>query len=107
MTTCEVGVLVWPTQEELQDSGFKVLVSADKGDLSAGIYTTSGGKYHLTWSDGVANSWRQSHRLFSNAVAALAMLARCEESEWQLFGRPIDEEEFAKITRHFFREITE
>lgn len=100
----------WPTQEEADAPGFRVIASIRHGDLAAGIYVTdpqgAHNGFYLTWSDGVANSWRERHWTLHNALARVAMLAFCEVSGWELFAKQHDEAEFARVSRSFFREVT-
>jgi len=41
------------------------------------------GEYVLWWTDGVANDWEESYPALSLALARLAVLMRCGESDWE------------------------
>lgn len=102
-----IGSSVWPTEDEIAAPGFEVVVSCRKGDLAAGIYTTGDSWYRLTWSDGVANSWREKYSQLSFALARLAMLAFSEEADWELFARDQEEAEFLLRAKPFLQGCVE
>lgn len=40
-------------------------------------------EYELSWTDGVANDWKETYPLLSLALARFATLVACAENDWQ------------------------
>lgn len=56
-------------------------IGLDGGSCIAWI-RTDGESFFLSWTDGVANDWTEEFPDFSYALARLANLQYCAESDW-------------------------
>lgn len=63
------------------------------------------GKWVLYWTDCVANEWTESYDLLSHAVARLACITACAESDYSVSFAQTPEN-FEPVVDDFFRVAT-
>lgn len=74
------------------------------GDMAVTVTEQADGTATLWWADGVANEWLETHASTSLALARLAALVRCGESDWELGFTHGTERDFEFAANRFFGE---
>jgi hypothetical protein len=91
----------WPDEDAVQSVIFQFIVTADT-DSGVTVYTEPGDDgYFLTWTDFVANSWREHYDTLSAVFVRLAVLQRCGEKDWNLGFTAETPDEFATAADTF------
>ena len=63
------------------------------------------GRFSLYWTDYVANEWIETFKYMSQAIARLAILQACQESDW-VNGFASNPEKFSHDFNEFAAKVT-
>lgn len=74
----------------------------DKHEVNVSIHQEDDGTYSLLWDDCVVNEWSENFPALSMALARLASLIACGESEWEK-GFTQQPPDFLTVADEFFR----
>lgn len=105
-TTVHLSPATYGGEHLVTERGHKLILAASIDSPEGGsgylvdLTVAPDGGAHLSWSDGVTGEWTEAHPALSIALARLAMLQRCCESNWDR-GFNEEPDEFAAAARIF------